>query len=51
MIGLALIHLLFQDSASVNLTMGGSLGHKVSSVQPLLSTDLFHIMGVIRQLD
>ena len=45
MIGLALIHLLFQDSASVNLTMGGS------SVQPLLSTDLFHIMGVIRQLD
>ena len=32
-----LIPLLLQDTASVNLTIGGSLGQKVSIVQPLLS--------------
>ena len=42
MIELVLIPLLLQDSASLNLTMGGSLGHKVSVVQPLLSP-LFHL--------
>ena len=38
LIVLILIPLLIQDTASVNLTIGGSLGQKVSIVQPLLST-------------
>ena len=38
LIVLMLIPLLFQDTASVNLTIGGPLGQKVSIVQPLLST-------------
>ena len=38
LIGLVSIPLLFQDSVSVNLTMGRSFSHKVSIVQPLLST-------------
>ena len=38
LVGLVSIPLLFQDSVSVNLTMGRSLSHKVSIVQPLLST-------------
>ena len=38
LIVLILIHLLYQDTVSVNLIMGGSLGHKVSIIQPLLST-------------
>ena len=38
LIALMLIPLLFQDTASVNLTIGGSLGQKVSIVQPLFST-------------
>ena len=38
LIVLMLISLLFQDTASVNLTIGGSLGQKVSIVQPLLLT-------------
>ena len=38
LIGLVSIPLLFQDSVSVILTMGRSLSHKVSIVQPLLST-------------
>ena len=38
LIVLMLIPVLFQDTASVNLTIGGSLGHKVSIVQPLVST-------------
>ena len=38
MIVLMLIPLLFQDIASINLIIGGSLGQKVSIVQPLLST-------------
>ena len=38
LIGLALIPLLFQDSVSVDLTMDVLLCHKVSIVQPLLST-------------
>ena len=38
LIALMLIPLLIPDIASVNLTIGGSLGQKVSIVQPLLST-------------
>ena len=37
LIALMLIPLLLQDTASVNLTIGGSLGQKVPIVQPLLS--------------
>ena len=42
---LMLILLLFQDTASVNLTIGGSLGHKLSIVQPLLSTCFVSLVG------
>ena len=42
---LMLILLLFQDTASVNLTIGGSLGHKLSIVQPLLSTCFLSLVG------
>ena len=38
LIVLLLLPLLFRDTTSVNLTIGGSLGQKVSIVQPLLST-------------
>ena len=45
LIVLMLIPLLFQDTASVNLTVGGSLGQKVSIVQPLLLTRFVSLVG------
>ena len=51
LIGLVLIPLLFQDSILVILTMGGSLGHKCLLFNHCFQLELFHFMGVIRQLD